>query len=164
MVDVLYKYMTSERALTCLPEVGDGTLRATQPAALNDPFECAVNPSSLWMKGRRTGSSPRFLATFMARLLLPSMMLLWAREQYEAFTFGICSPSRFPRGSGLCPLHLIPSIPLCGAITPRTGQGSSWVTTLSISAGSVPGGVLAGGPVRAGNGNNYRIRSAGFSR
>ena len=39
---VLYKYMTAERALTCLPEVGDGTLRATQPAALNDPFECAV--------------------------------------------------------------------------------------------------------------------------
>ena len=39
---VLYKYMTAERALTCLPVVGDGTLRATQPVALNDPFECAV--------------------------------------------------------------------------------------------------------------------------
>lgn len=39
---VLYKYMTAERVLTCLPEIGDGTLRATQPAALNDPFECAV--------------------------------------------------------------------------------------------------------------------------
>ena len=38
----LYKYMTAERVLTCLPQVGDGTLRATQPAALNDPFECAV--------------------------------------------------------------------------------------------------------------------------
>ena len=41
-MDVLYKYVTSTRALTCIPEVGDGTLRATQPAALNDPFECAV--------------------------------------------------------------------------------------------------------------------------
>ncbi len=41
-MDTLYKYVTSERALTCIPEVGDGTLRATQPAALNDPFECAV--------------------------------------------------------------------------------------------------------------------------
>ena len=39
---VLYKYVTHTRALTCIPEVGDGTLRATQPAALNDPFECAV--------------------------------------------------------------------------------------------------------------------------
>ena len=41
-MEALYKYMTSGRVLTCLPEVGDGTLRATQPAALNDPFECAV--------------------------------------------------------------------------------------------------------------------------
>ena len=41
-MDILYKYVTSRRALTCIPEVGDGTLRATQPAALNDPFECAV--------------------------------------------------------------------------------------------------------------------------
>ena len=41
-MDVLYKYVSAARALTCIPEVGDGTLRATQPAALNDPFECAV--------------------------------------------------------------------------------------------------------------------------
>ena len=41
-MDVLYKYVTHKRAETCIPEVGDGTLRATQPAALNDPFECAV--------------------------------------------------------------------------------------------------------------------------
>ena len=41
---ILYKYVTPRRALTCIPEVGDGTLRATQPAALNDPFECAVAP------------------------------------------------------------------------------------------------------------------------
>ena len=41
-MDVLYKYVTHKRAMTCVPEVGDGTLRATQPAALNDPFECAV--------------------------------------------------------------------------------------------------------------------------
>lgn len=44
-MDILYKYITSQRALTCIPEVGDGTLRATQPAALNDPFECAVVPA-----------------------------------------------------------------------------------------------------------------------
>ena len=41
-MDILYKYVTARRALTCIPEVGDGALRATQPAALNDPFECAV--------------------------------------------------------------------------------------------------------------------------
>ena len=43
-MDILYKYVTSQIALTCIPELGDGTLRATQPAALNDPFECAVMP------------------------------------------------------------------------------------------------------------------------
>ena len=43
-MDILYKYVTASRVLTCIPEVGDGTLRATQPASLNDPFECAVAP------------------------------------------------------------------------------------------------------------------------
>ena len=42
MVEVLYKYMTAERVLACLPEVGDGTPRASQPAAMSDPFESAV--------------------------------------------------------------------------------------------------------------------------
>ena len=37
-MDILYKYVTAQRALTCIPELGDGTLCATQPAALNDPF------------------------------------------------------------------------------------------------------------------------------
>ena len=41
---ILYKYVNASRALDCIPEVGDGTLRATQPASLNDPFECAVAP------------------------------------------------------------------------------------------------------------------------
>ncbi len=41
-IEVLYKYVSPQRALSCIPDVGDGTLRATQPAALNDPFECAV--------------------------------------------------------------------------------------------------------------------------
>ena len=39
---ILYKYMPAKLVLKCLPEVGNGTLRATQPAALNDPFECSV--------------------------------------------------------------------------------------------------------------------------
>ena len=41
-MDILYKYVTAKRALTCIPEVGNGALRATQPASLNDPFECSV--------------------------------------------------------------------------------------------------------------------------
>ncbi|MXY21185.1 MAG: DUF2971 domain-containing protein [Dehalococcoidia bacterium] len=43
-MDTLYKCVRPEIALKCIPEVGNGTLRATQPAALNDPFECAIVP------------------------------------------------------------------------------------------------------------------------
>lgn len=43
-VPLVFKYVTSNRAHASLPEVGDGTLRATQPSSLNDPFECAVRP------------------------------------------------------------------------------------------------------------------------
>ena len=39
-VEILYKYVSAEQVQTCLPEVGDGTLRATQPSVLNDPLQC----------------------------------------------------------------------------------------------------------------------------
>ena len=39
---LIYKYVSSEHIFACLPDMGDGTLRATQPSALNDPFEGAV--------------------------------------------------------------------------------------------------------------------------
>lgn len=45
-MDIPYKYMTADLAKRCLPEVGDGTLRATQPQALNDPFECMILPAT----------------------------------------------------------------------------------------------------------------------
>ena len=44
-MQVLYKYVSADRALGCIPEVGNGTLRATQPVALNDPFEGALRPT-----------------------------------------------------------------------------------------------------------------------
>ena len=43
---VLYKYIRCDRALEVLPETGNGALRATQPASLNDPFECAATCSA----------------------------------------------------------------------------------------------------------------------
>lgn len=39
---VLYKYIPADRAMGALPDNGNGALRATQPAALNDPLECAT--------------------------------------------------------------------------------------------------------------------------
>ena len=31
---ILFKYLSADRALTCLPEIGEGALRATQPPAV----------------------------------------------------------------------------------------------------------------------------------
>ena len=45
---VLYKYLPADRALGVLPEDGNGALRATQPAALNDPLECATICSAIY--------------------------------------------------------------------------------------------------------------------
>ena len=45
---VLYKYMAAERAVKVLPDNGNGSLRATQPAALNDPLECATRCSAVY--------------------------------------------------------------------------------------------------------------------
>ena len=45
---VLYKYIPADRAVEVLPENGNGALRATQPAALNDPLECATRSSAIY--------------------------------------------------------------------------------------------------------------------
>ena len=45
---VLYKYLRADRAVEVLPENGNGALRATQPAALNDPLECATRCSAVY--------------------------------------------------------------------------------------------------------------------
>ena len=45
---VLYKYLAAERAVKALPDNGNGSLRATQPAALNDPLECATRCSAVY--------------------------------------------------------------------------------------------------------------------
>ena len=33
--ELVFEYVSAERAMSCLPEVGDGALRATQPTSLN---------------------------------------------------------------------------------------------------------------------------------
>ena len=45
---VLYKYVPADRAVAILPDDGNGALRATQPAALNDPLECATLCSAVY--------------------------------------------------------------------------------------------------------------------
>ena len=109
MVEVLYKYITAERALTCLPEVGDGTLRATQPAALNDPFECAVRPVFLMDEDEANRELAKVLSGIHGTAPVTELDVALAREQYGSlylrnlFTkqvsqrFGIVSFATDPR-------------------------------------------------------------------
>ena len=109
MVEVLYKYMTSERVMTCLPEVGDGTLRATQPAALNDPFECAVKSIFVMDEGEANREFARVLNTIHGTAPVTEDDIASARKKYGSlylrnlFTkqvsqrFGIVSFATDPR-------------------------------------------------------------------
>ena len=82
---MLYKYVSAERALTCLPEIGDGTLRATQPAALNDPFECAVWTNSEEVESDKTRENSQvaeILTTINKTSLVKESEVADAREKY----------------------------------------------------------------------------------
>lgn len=46
-IPLVFRYVDPNRIKSCLPEIGDGTLRATQPAALNDPNECAIQAGAV---------------------------------------------------------------------------------------------------------------------
>ena len=82
MVEVLYKYMTAGRVLTCLPEVGVGTLRATQPAALNDPFECAVRPVFVMDESEANREFARVLSSIHGTIPVVEDDVALARKQY----------------------------------------------------------------------------------
>ena len=82
-MEVLYKYMTAERVLTCLPEVGDGTLRATQPAALNDPFECAIRTNIVHRDERHLNKAlARVLSGIHGATPVGARDVAQARKQY----------------------------------------------------------------------------------
>ena len=63
--ELLFKYVSADRAMMCLPEIGDGALRATQPAAMNDAFECAA--SKLFLDMDR-GEGNRQLASTLTKI------------------------------------------------------------------------------------------------
>ena len=114
MVEVLYKYMTAERVMTFLPEVGDGTLRATQPAALNDPFECAVRAMFVefgWDEFRLNREFAEVLSSIHGTTPVSEEQVARAREEYGSLylrnlfaaqlsqRYGIVSFSEDPRHS-----------------------------------------------------------------
>lgn len=111
-MNILYKYMSAERVLTCLPEVGDGTLRATQPLALNDPFECAVRAAFIefgWDELRRNQEFAEALSSIPGTTPVTAGDVAQAKEEHgslylrDLFTkqlsqrFGIVSFTTDPR-------------------------------------------------------------------
>ena len=109
-MEILYKYVTAERILSCLPEMGDGTLRATQLSSLNDPLECAVWPGSAWIESEEGYHQLAELLTAINEARpVASSDVSNAREQYGSLflrellakqlssRFGIISFSTDPR-------------------------------------------------------------------
>lgn len=141
-MDLLYKYVSAKRALTCLPEIGDGTLRATQPSALNDPFESSVyklfverdegvgnrrlsevlssiNPSSPVSEDRVVEARARFGSLYLRELL---------SEQLSQ-RFGIVSFASDPRNPLMWSHYTIDG---SGFVL---GYDANWLRTLSAREG-----------------------------
>ena len=100
---LIYKYVSAERVYSLLPELGNGTLRATQPLALNDPFECALRGPYL------LGDAARILSAVNAATPISEEDVSVAAERYGSLylrellsrqlsqRFGIISFSEDPR-------------------------------------------------------------------
>lgn len=87
--ELLFKYVPAARAMTCLPEIGDGALRATQPAAMNDPFECAM--SKIFVESDRDSGNlalARTLTEIQSRNPVSPTDVEEARIQYGSLYMG----------------------------------------------------------------------------
>ena len=126
MVEVLYKYMTAKRALTCLPEVGDGTLRATQPAALNDPFECAVKPLFLdvgWDELRLNQEFASVLSSIHGTTPVTERDVAGAREQYGSLYLRNMFAWQLSQKFGIVSFTMDPRHPLMWSHYTSDGSG-----------------------------------------
>ena len=87
--ELLFKFVPAARAMTCLPEVGDGALRATQPAAMNDPFECAI--SKIFVESDRDSGNlvfARTLTEIQPQTPVSPTDVEAARKQYGSLYIG----------------------------------------------------------------------------
>ena len=82
-IETLYKYVPADRVLNCLPKIGAGTLRATPPSALNDPFECAVRFAFVEPDERRSNEQwARVLTTINCTTPIGPTDVADARKEY----------------------------------------------------------------------------------
>ena len=155
----LYKYMTPQRALNCIPEVGDGTLRATQPAALNDPFECAVATAYVFEdEAEEDRELAKVLTEINENKPISAIEVLTARIEYGSlFTRQLLSDQISTR-FGIVSFTANPHHPLMWSL--YTTDGSGFVIGYDILLGrgdpgrgedaGLRGGVLGGHEPRRG--------------
>ena len=116
--------MTAQRALNCIPEVGDGTLRATQPAALNDPFECAVTTTYMF---KDEAEEDRELAKVLTQINenrpISAKEVCTARKEYGSlFTRQLLS-EQFSTRFGIVSFTTNPHHPLMWSLYTTDGSG-----------------------------------------
>ena len=122
-MEVLYKYMTAERVLTCLPEVGDGTLRATQPAALNDPFECAVRPVFIMDENDANQEFARVLSSINGTTPVTGQQVARARREYGSLYLRNLFAAQVSQRFGIVSLTTNPRHPLMWSHYTLDGSG-----------------------------------------
>ena len=133
MVEVLYKYMTAERVMTCLPEVGDGTLRATQPAALNDPFECAVRAMFIefgWDELRRNQEFAEVLSSIHGTTPVSEEEVAQAKEEHGSLYLRNLFAMQLSQKYGIVSFTEGPRHPLMW--THYTSDGSGFVVGYGV--------------------------------
>ena len=123
---ILYKYMTAKRVLTSLPEVGDGTLRATQPAALNDPFECAVRAAFIdfgWDELRRNQEFADALSSIPGTTPVTGGDVARAKEQYGSLYLRDLLTKQLSQRFGIVSFTIDPRHPLLWSHYTLDGSG-----------------------------------------
>ena len=120
----LYKYVPAERALQCLPEVGDGSQRATQPAALNDPFECAIG--SLFAERDETDGNQQYaeiLNSLHQESHVTANEVACAREKYGSLYLRELLSKQLSKRFGIVSFSIDPSHPLLWSHYTIDGSG-----------------------------------------
>lgn len=131
--EILYKYVTTNRVLNCIPEIGDGTLRATQPAALNDPFECAVLPTYVFPEeGDENRQLAEVLTQINVRKPITEERVRQAREQHGSLFTRQLFAEQVSTKFGIVSFTSDPFHPLMWSH--YTGYGSGFVIGYDTSA------------------------------
>ena len=120
---ILFKYVPDERALTCLPELGSGTLRATQPAALNDPFECHQKLDVFFAGSDHNTRLAQGLTELHERVPVTSDDVADARRRYGSLYVRDLLTRQLSQRFGIVSFSALPFHPLMWSYYTADGSG-----------------------------------------